>query len=282
MSIRDVIRKKKNRASVDQGGFEKSLFYSLEQALGERLNQAIKDEKDGQVAKMKGEFQSLITDLAKTTINFLNQRHAEIKKAYEESDSKVSSFRDSLQTISEAEKERHREVLLELIQPVLEEFSTMLSTKWNEFEDRAEELRGADGEKGEPGVPGANGSPDLPEEIAAKLNTTEESVEQSVISGLLADLEELRGQIRSLASRKSSKGGGGGMSNWVDKAFSGDGSTTEFTLDYRVAGNSGAIIVVLNGQVQEMTTHYSISGKTVTFTTAPFDGAFIYMQYARA
>lgn len=52
--------------------------------------------------------------------------------------------------------------------------------------------------------------------------------------------------------------------------FSGNGSTTAFTLSYAPAGTS-SIIVTVTGVVQNPNT-YSVSGTTLTFTAAPPTG----------
>ena len=52
--------------------------------------------------------------------------------------------------------------------------------------------------------------------------------------------------------------------------FSGDGSTTGFTLT-AAPGSSGAVIVTIDG-VKQHTSAYSVSGTTLTFTAAPPSG----------
>ncbi|MBR20185.1 MAG: hypothetical protein CMA64_08610 [Euryarchaeota archaeon] len=52
--------------------------------------------------------------------------------------------------------------------------------------------------------------------------------------------------------------------------FDGDGSDTTFTLSNSASTNT--VIVTLNGVVQEPTTDYTVSGTTLTFTTAPVVG----------
>jgi hypothetical protein len=51
------------------------------------------------------------------------------------------------------------------------------------------------------------------------------------------------------------------------ETFTGDGSTTAFTLNS--AADSATVMVTLNGVVQEPTQSYSVSGTTMTFTQAP-------------
>jgi len=57
----------------------------------------------------------------------------------------------------------------------------------------------------------------------------------------------------------------------------GDGSAT--TVAMTSAGTTGTIIVTLNGVMQTPSTDFSVSGTTLTFTTAPFSGAAIGIYY---
>jgi len=56
----------------------------------------------------------------------------------------------------------------------------------------------------------------------------------------------------------------------TNDTFDGDGSDTTFTLSNSASTNT--VIVTLNGVVQEPTTDYTVSGTTLTFTTAPVVG----------
>jgi hypothetical protein len=58
--------------------------------------------------------------------------------------------------------------------------------------------------------------------------------------------------------------------------FNGDDSTTDFTLGASATTNS--VIVTLNGTVQEATNAYSVSGTTLTFTSAPATGDVIQVR----
>ncbi len=58
--------------------------------------------------------------------------------------------------------------------------------------------------------------------------------------------------------------------------FSGDNSTVAFTLGASTTTN--AVIVTLNGTVQEATNAYSVSGTTLTFTAAPASGDVIQVR----
>ena len=57
--------------------------------------------------------------------------------------------------------------------------------------------------------------------------------------------------------------------------FTGDNSTTQFTLSRVPINASSNIIAFVNGVFQKFTTHYSVSGSTLTFTSAPAASAII-------
>ena len=68
-----------------------------------------------------------------------------------------------------------------------------------------------------------------------------------------------------------------GSVNTVTKDdFSGDGSTTAFTLSQ--SASTDAVIVSLNGVVQESTNTYSVSSTTLTFNEAPTNGDVIQVR----
>ena len=59
--------------------------------------------------------------------------------------------------------------------------------------------------------------------------------------------------------------------------FTGDNTTTAFTI---VTGHTvHSILVVLNGLVLRPTTDYTVSGTTLTFTSAPGTGDEIDVRY---
>ena len=64
--------------------------------------------------------------------------------------------------------------------------------------------------------------------------------------------------------------------------FSGDGSTTAFTLDHGV-GSDEDILVSVDGVIQEPSVAYSVSGTTLTFTAAPSSNSgnnvFVYYLF---
>jgi len=66
-----------------------------------------------------------------------------------------------------------------------------------------------------------------------------------------------------------------GLKNFSFKTFTGDGTTTVFTLDEE-AGNSQSLLVSIEGVIQRPIDNYTVSGTTLTFTGAPDTGAVIY------
>jgi hypothetical protein len=62
-------------------------------------------------------------------------------------------------------------------------------------------------------------------------------------------------------------GGGGGSSTYINRSYTGDNTTTSFTVTSGVTNNS--IIVTENGIVQAPNTDYYVSGSNVIFRIAP-------------
>ena len=69
-----------------------------------------------------------------------------------------------------------------------------------------------------------------------------------------------------------------GLKNITTDSFTGDGSTAAFTMtETPPAGNS--ILVMVDGIVQKITSNYTVSGTTLTFTTAPDASAEIEAKH---
>lgn len=66
----------------------------------------------------------------------------------------------------------------------------------------------------------------------------------------------------------------------ITDSGAGNGSTTAFTMSF-AAPSASAVQVFLDGTLQESTTDYTISGTTLTFTTAPATGQTIRAVYSR-
>jgi hypothetical protein len=64
----------------------------------------------------------------------------------------------------------------------------------------------------------------------------------------------------------------------TSQTFTGDGSTVAFTMGYTVA-NTTSILVTSGNVVQEPTVAYTVSGTTLTFTSAPEDDDTIHVRF---
>jgi len=132
-----------------------------------------------------------------------------------------------------------------------------------------ERLKGNQGEKGPIGKDAVLPKPNL---IARAL--------ESLQGTARLDFESLKNipgiQVGEMRKRG---GGGGGMSDPVHQSFSGDGSTTSFTLSRDVAASGTAIILRYNGQTQDHTTHYTISGAVISMTFTPANGTTISVTF---
>lgn len=76
----------------------------------------------------------------------------------------------------------------------------------------------------------------------------------------------------------SGSGGAATLTSYYD-TFTGDNSTVNFSLTQTVTANGA--IVTINGVVQEPTTVYSISGTTLTFTSAPPLDSLVEVRYEK-
>lgn len=138
---------------------------------------------------------------------------------------------------------------------------------------------GRDGVDGKPGDNGLDGSPDTPEQIVDKLNTLKGVLNIDVLNGLDKLINQITRNVKS--SVKGSTGGGGGMGNTVHKTFNVGSSTTSSTLDSEVAASGNAIWIYYQGQHLVKDTHYTISGKTITWLETFSDSTFIDVTYIR-
>ena len=84
------------------------------------------------------------------------------------------------------------------------------------------------------------------------------------------------GTIKEIAGGTSSGGDSTSPLSGDVRGYTGDGSTTGFTV---TSGQSTAsVIVTENGVVQQPTDDYAISSTTLTFTTAPANGVIVNIR----
>lgn len=118
------------------------------------------------------------------------------------------------------------------------------------------------------------------EKIAEKLNTTEESVQISVIRGLQKELASIKREV----ARKDKGGGGGGMGQVQHESTDVSSATTQVTTIYKIAGNGYAIMgAYYQGQLIMRGTHYTVGGdrKTLNLLFTPQDSTVIDIIYVR-
>ena len=65
-------------------------------------------------------------------------------------------------------------------------------------------------------------------------------------------------------------------SKYVTRSMTGDGSTVALTIT--TGHNVNSLIVTENGVVQRPTTDYTVSGTTLTFTSAPASGVIVRVK----
>jgi hypothetical protein len=156
---------------------------------------------------------------------------------------------------------------------------------------------GRDGIDGRDGINGIDGKTPSPEEVAAlvmnqlpkaeelkpdaivdKVNAAETKINLSAIAGLEERINNFLGRL----AREQRGGGGGGMGNVIHESFTMNGSDTSVTLANNVAAGGNAIWIRYQGQSQDMDTHFTVSGKTVSFTFTPLNGKTISITYIRS
>ena len=133
------------------------------------------------------------------------------------------------------------------------------------------------GPPGLQGDPGRDGSPDNPQEIVKKLNTTENLVEMKVIRGLQGVLERFQRGLKEKGGGKA----GGGMGNIQHEQTAISSATTTVITSYSIAGGGFALWAFYNGQMVSRGTDYTISGKTITLLFTPSDSTVFDVIYIR-
>jgi hypothetical protein len=130
-------------------------------------------------------------------------------------------------------------------------------------------IQGKQGERGRDGDMGDKGDSVTLEEILEKVGP---------------EIAQFKTEVkRSLSSaKKGGGGGGGGMGNMETFTFTGDESTTAFTLTNKPAANGLAIWAYSEGQWIQPGVHYNVSGKTLTTTFTPEAGTTLEGFYIRS
>ena len=170
---------------------------------------------------------------------------------------------------------------------VINSIETRLSDALQRIEIKVAEVqkhtpkKGEKGDPGEPGKKGDDGSPDTANQIAGKLNTTQETVDMSVIKGLQKELASIK---REVSRKEKGGGGGGGMGQVQHESTNISSATTQVTTAYKIAGNGYAIMgAYYQGQLIMRGTHYTVGGdrKTLSLLFTPQDSTVIDIIYVR-
>jgi hypothetical protein len=138
-----------------------------------------------------------------------------------------------------------------------------------------------DGEDGEDGKPGRDGkSPNedsIVKKILRKVTLPKAPELMEIVNAVLKKLEPIldkklegiRTQMRQISSKTMLGGGGGGMGTIKYFKFTGDNSTTEFTLPDTPTQEGNATFAFAMGQRLHNTEHFTVSGTTLSLTYTP-------------
>ncbi len=147
-------------------------------------------------------------------------------------------------------------------------------------------LAGQDGKNGEDGKTPIKGLDYFtPKDIE---QIVKEVFETTNIKDIFKQLEEIRKQLEALKKSQNFGGqrfvGRGGMTLSIDELIgTGDGTTTEFDLDYPPYDSSSMVALhVGGGAMFGAASDYTISGQRITFATAPPSGAKIIGTYRKS
>ncbi len=100
-------------------------------------------------------------------------------------------------------------------------------------------------------------------------------IEKADIKLSIDNIKGLREELRTLSSQIGLGGGGGGMGTIKYFKFSGDGSTTEFTLPDSPTQEGAATFAFYQGQRLHNDEHFTVSGKTISLTFTPDEDTFV-------
>lgn len=141
---------------------------------------------------------------------------------------------------------------------------------------------GKDGEVGVPGKDGKDGSPDTKEQVRDKLEELKDGEKLSIQA--IQDLSKILEELRKV--EKGGKVGGGFSKIHMDRHFIDDetptgsinGTNTSFTISK--APNPTSSLKVYSGGIRlRVTEDYTISGRTITFNTAPLTNTIILVDF---
>ena len=288
MALADTIRRMKTPASIWEDRL-RLLVIEIE-ALKDQLKRDLKD------AVKNATSEALFQDFAKIQAFKDEVKNSVdlILKAIEEKKQQAVTYTDENIQKSLVDFNEKLDQLLNDTKETVDSLSSKNAQQFKETIIKIENLRGPAGKTPVKGIDYFDGkdldpqtvvplvlakiTKEEPDTLVEKINKADKKVKLNSIEGLQEEIAALKRTVR-----ERNVGGSGGSGNWIPEVPTGsvNGSNTTFTLTSRVSSSGKASFVLINGQVQRYTTHYTISDKTLTFTTAPETGDSIFIIYQR-
>lgn len=257
-----------------------------------------KKDPEGYLQKRAHEILRELEDIVAEISPKMDKQNAKIDLYTAKSDAQLQELKQLVETTTAQIKEKINGKTTELdtiilnfeqkIQKIFSErdalYKNELSHVFSKIQEKIAEvklMKGEKGDKGDKGKQGENGSPDTPDQIANKLNTTKETIDASVIKGLLKTIEELK---RAIRNKEKGGGGGGGMGNIQHETKDVSSGTTTVTTTYAISQNGYGIMgAYYQGQLIMRGEHYTVGGdrKTLTLAFVPQDSTKIDIVYVR-
>jgi seryl-tRNA synthetase len=245
-------------------------------------------KEEMQIKKLEGILELLETDRASTdeVVEALTMVLEIVEKVKVDLDQKMATNKGEM---TEEMKEMMKE--MEEMEAKMKEMHTKMSEK--QAVDKKEIMEYCDTEmrKMEEMMPEM---PDL-RPLERKINEVEAKIptmpKMPDVEPILGEIDELKDKVKELEEKVKKSGGrsffGGGfnysaMSLHIidDETPTGDvdGVNTEFTLA-NTPSPATSLKVYLNGQRMRVTEDYTLSGKTLTFLSAPLTGSILLVDY---
>ena len=161
------------------------------------------------------------------------------------------------------------------------------------IQDGVDGIDGAVGEKGQNGKDGIDGKNSKPEEVLPLIEERLPSLGEKIRDGLellqneeRLNMKAIKGLLETLEKLEKKKvvygGGGGGFVAHapLHESFTMNGTDTSVTLTQAVAAQGNAVIALrYQGNVQDMTTHYTVDGNKISLTFTPEPNSVISVTY---
>lgn len=155
------------------------------------------------------------------------------------------------------------------ISPDSNEIADIVMTKIRIPEDGRDGRDGMDGKDGKDGEKGekSDSNPDTPKQIAEKINTLEEVIEQHTIKGLNMFMQSVQNAVRE-ARKPVARGGG--MGNPQHETFNLTTGSASIITAFPIAVSGNAVMGArYQGQTLNMIEHYTVGSdnRTITFNS---------------